>query len=225
MKKPVPLFSLFRNNTHPNRSDQCPFLASAEINGGHPSKTFKFRDGEMTFKILTSGLIMACVIATTGCGGKTDEGSTLLPPQEMLGPQISDNNRDLTVADISGQWKFNIEVYGPQDEAWAMNEYHVIITPTGEYYEYDYMGDSLAERQNEYGNCFKTLNEGLIEKLPDGGFQISMGSDNIIFYTYANYELNDGKLLDPATIYGGDVVSAVASSFTREDILQMACDQ
>lgn len=83
---------------------------------------------------------------------------------------------------------------------------------------------SFAERQNQYGNCFAEINKGFIERLPDGGFKISMNSGDITFYAYANYELNDGNLLAPETIYGGDVVSATPSQITREAILSMMCE-
>lgn len=175
----------------------------------------------MTLRILSTGVLTALTII--GCGGNHENGDFELPGQ-FTGPPISESNKNLTLEEIAGIWKFDIEIYGPENEIWAMDEYHVVITANSEYHEYDYKGDSLAERQADYGNCYIARNSGTIVKLPEGGFEIITGEPPLTFHAFTNYELKGSNLLAGATIYAADTTLATPSTVSREEILQMSCD-
>ena len=176
----------------------------------------------MTPKILITMFLIACM--TIGCGGENYDGE-IDNPKSFTGPPINEKNKDLTVDEIAGVWKFDIENYGPENEVWAMDEYYVVITPNGEYYEYDYLGDSRSERQGNYGNCYTLRNRGSIEKLPEGGFQIQFESAQITFFFYTNYEFKDDKLWAATTIFDTDNTFASSSSLSRAEMEQLSCEE
>lgn len=188
-----------------------------------------------SFNKLVCGLLFGTILA--GCGAEGFEEETA--SDRYSGPQIDDNNRDIGLAEISGVWEANVEVSSISDqviggELVTVDEFVMVITEQGKYVEYDYKGDSKAERLGEYGNCYVKHSDAIIEKKPEGGFSLIEGSKSegfiITFSTDTNFDIKDGKLVSALSPFIWDckcdpqIIHLPRSNLTVEDLESMLCE-
>lgn len=161
------------------------------------------------------------------CGGdlQIDDSSA----RSYSGPDITDKNRILEISDIAGVWHFNVPIEGPYGKILATDEIHLVITESGNYIEYDYLGDSFASLQEKQSNCYlKTQYK--IGKHPDGGFRIIAAVDsNLTFWWHANFDIENGNLISAGRPNITDckckepIITVPPSTISRTELQSMMC--
>lgn len=189
-----------------------------------------------TFNKLVCGFVFGTILSGCGAEGFEEEAVS----DRYSGPRINDNNRDIGLAEISGIWEANVEITSLVndqiigDELASVDEFVMVITEQGRYLEYDYKGDSQAERAGEYGNCYVKQYDATIEKKPEGGFSLIEESESegfiFTFSTDTNFDIKEGKLVSALSPFIWDckcdpqIIHLPRSSLTIEDLESMLCE-
>lgn len=154
----------------------------------------------------------------TACGSSgSDDREKSVTPSEASG----------SAAEIAGVWDLSAEAETSSGD-YGMDEAYLIITPEGQYYEYDYKGDAFASLWGDSENCYEKSTVGTITKLENGSFYVDINIQEVIFIEQqADYSIVDGKLSAPATLLnpnGARISIDAVSGITLDEMQSMECE-
>lgn len=190
-----------------------------------------------SFNKLVCVLLFGSILAACGAEGFEDDPASV----RYSGPPIDDNNRDITLSEISGIWGAAVEITSLFDDGQAVgdipaitDEFVMVITEDGKYFEYDYKGDTRAERLGDYGNCYVKHSEAAIEKKPEGGFSLIQQGEadgfTLAFSTDTNFDIKEGKLVTALSPFIWDckcdpqIIQMAPADLTIENFESMLCE-
>ncbi len=176
-------------------------------------------------------LILFCVLGLSACsgGGGGDAGDSGGGPEIHSGGagglsmDAEHGKPAQSVGDIAGVWDQSAEV--EKNGVTAFDEAYVVISESGMYAEYDFLGDDYAEN---YQNCYEQMTYGTITESGDGTFTLNVVSAGRLLEVDVRYSVVDGKLTAPASLFAP--TSAVVSipradaNISNETIESMICD-
>lgn len=190
-----------------------------------------------SFNKLVCGFLFGAVLSA--CGAEDFDDDTA--EARYAGPPINDENRDITLSEISGIWEIEVEIKSVDENGQIVeshpviiNEFVRVITEDGQHFDYDYQGDPKAEMFGYYRNCYVKQNEAAIEKKPEGGFSLieQGGADGFIitFTTNTNFDIKDGKLVSGLSPFiwnckcDPQIIQMDRSDLTIEYLDSMLCE-
>lgn len=164
-----------------------------------------------------TALTMTAFLTACGSSNSSDKGFKSASSGQASG----------SVAELAGIWDLSAEAESTNG-VFGMDEAYLVITPEGEYYEYDFKGDAFASLWGDSENCYEKSTVGSITKLESGGFLVDVTVQDFIFIEQrVDYAIVEGKLSAPLSLLnpGGSRVSiSTASGISLEEMQSMECE-